>query len=161
MPQKPPRAYPDWHRLVPQRFREEVYTGAEEWAFHYNVDWASFLFYCNILHNKDYLLAGGTPEWLSAYFERTEVMPFDCHGQDITLAFHKDKWVTNTLTFHLCDKTTGGGTVYNVTSKIEPSAEFLAGAPAPGRSACPQSVWEAFLIAYFHHHFGGDGWEPK
>jgi len=160
MASAPKRPYPDWHRLVPKRFREEIYNGDDDWTLHYNTDWASFLYYCNILHNKDYCLEGGLPAWLESYIEKIEVTPFDYKNEDIILVFHKDKWVTNTLTFYLEDRVTESGAVYNMSFQILPSNEFSAGNPAPGRGACPQSTWEPYLVAYANHLFPGNAWNP-
>ena len=71
----PTRPYPDWHRLVPGRFREEIYNSDDDWIMYYNTDWASFLYYCNILHNKDYILSEPMPAWLNAYIEKLKFSP--------------------------------------------------------------------------------------
>ena len=158
---KPARAYPDWHRLVPGRFREEVYIPGGDWVFCYNIDWESFLIYGIILHNKDYLIEGGMPDWFRAYVERREILPFDCAGQDVTLVFHKAGWVRNTMTFHLTDNCTEKGTIYNTTSRIEPEAGFISGDPAPGRAACPQTTWEPYVLGRMERLRYGTDWNPS
>lgn len=157
---RPPRDYPDWHRLVPARFREEVYNPGGDWVFCYNTDWESFLIYGIILHNKDYLVEGGMPDWFRAYVDRREVLPFDCGGKDVVLVFRKEGWVRNTLTFHLADSRTEAGTAYNVTSRIEPEDIFRSGGAAPGRAACPQSTWEPYVISWFERLRSGSDWNP-
>ncbi len=156
----PPREYPDWHRLVAPRFREEVYNSCADWQFCFNTDWESFLIYAVILHNKDYTVKGGMPHWLEAYITRCEVEPFDFGGKDITITFVKPGWVENTLVFYLQDHTTANGLVYNMASIIKPSEEFLTGRPAPGRAACPQSVWEPCIVRHMERIKNQTDWNP-
>lgn len=156
----PPRAYPDWMRLIPRRFYDSAYQGKDSWFFYYNMDWENTLIYAMILHNKDYQIEGGTPQWFSAYVERFELRPFDCGGKDVTLTFYKQGWVRNTLTFHMHDRISPSGMAYNVSSRIQPDPEFLAGSPAPGRAAVPQEVWERYTMAHIERLKAGCEWNP-
>ena len=155
-----PRPYPDWHRMVPRRFREEVRQGTH-WAFYYNVNWEMFLFYAMILHNKNYLPEGGAPPWFEDYLTEKALTPFDFGGEDIVLVMEKEKWVRNTLVFCLEDGVTPDGLRYNMVSVIEPSPEFLAGEPAPGVAACPQSTWEPYALRYIERLRDGSEWNPE
>ena len=154
------REYPDWHRMVPERFREEVYKGNDDWIYYYNVNWEMYLFYGMILHNKDYLIEGSMPNWFKAYLQDRELVPFDNEGRDITLVFEKNSWVKNTLIFHLEDNKSEKGTTYNMESIIVPSGEFLAGSAAPGRGVCPQSTWEPYAVKYMERLRDGAEWSP-
>ena len=159
-PQKPPREYPDWQRLVPGRFRKEVYAGSDNWVHYYNMDWEDLLVFGVILHNKDYLIEGGMPEWFRVYAEDCVVEPFDHGNGDVVISFHKAGWIRNTLVFQLEDSTIEDGFVYNVKSILQPDPEFLAGNPAPGRAACPQSVWQRCVIAHMERLRYGNDWNP-
>ena len=154
------REYPDWHRMVPERFREEVYKGNDNWVYYYNVNWELYLFYGMILHNKDYLIEGVMPNWFSTYIQDKKILPFDNKGEDVTLVFEKEKWVKNILIFHINDSVTENGMVYNIESIIVPSPEFLMGKPAPGRGACPQTTWEPYAVKYMKNLRDGTEWNP-
>lgn len=154
------REYPDWMRLVSKRFHDTIYQGNNHWYFYYNMDWENTLLYAMILYNKDYLIEGDIPEWFTAYIERFELLPFDCEGKDVTLVFYKKGWVRNTLTFHLQDSINPNGMVYNVSSKIEPDPEFIAGENAPLRGAVPQDTWEPYVMAHVERIKAGNEWNP-
>lgn len=157
----PPREYPDWNRLLPARFLQEVYGGEDDWMFCHNSDWESLLIYVIVLLNKEYQVEGGMPGWLKTYVDTGEVTPFDHGGEPVVLVLRKPGWVTNTLTFFLEDKTTPTGFVYNNTSRIQPEEIFKAGGPPPGNPACPQSVWEPRVVRHMEHIKDGGAWDPE
>ena len=154
------RPYPDWMSLTSKRFHE-IRSKGNDWYFYYNMDWEDYLFYCMILHNKDYQVKGGMPQWLRQYIDAYEVKPFDYGNRDITLVFYKEKWVHNTLTFYLEDRVTEHGMAYNVSSVINPAPEFLEGKNPPGRAACPQSVWQEYVIKHVERLKSGNEWNPE
>lgn len=158
--QRPKRPYPDWMCLTERRFHEEIYHGGENWHFHYNMDWENFLIYGMILHNKDYKIESGTPEWFTDYVKNYEVTPFDYGDKDITLVFYKKGWIRNRLTFHLEDHVSETGMIYNVTAKIEPDPEFLAGKPAPGRAAVPREIWMSYVSRHMDRLKSQTDWNP-
>lgn len=160
MKQTPPRDYPDWHRLVPPRFCKEVYHSEDDWVFYHNVDWETFLLYTLILHHKDYLVKGGMPPWLTAYLEHGEITPFTPESNEITLCFDKKDWVENTLVFTLEDDKTEDGFVYSMQSILKPYPAFWQGKAAPGRAACPQTVWEPYVIKHMERLRYGTTWNP-
>lgn len=155
---RPKRDYTDYHRFVPDRYREEVYAGDDNWLYYYNIDWEDFLTYAMILYHKNYAVEGGAPDWFMTYIDEIKVVPFDSGGQDITLTFHKPGWIRNTLTYHLKDGVTPGGMTYNVTSKIEPLQDFLNGKTAIG---CPQSTWQPYVLKRIENLRYGVDWRPQ
>lgn len=156
------RSYPDWHRMVPEKFRRVEWAEKDKLFFYYNCDWESFLFYCMILTNKDYIVAGGAPDWLRAYLDRMEMLPFAAPGdRRIALTFSKDNWVTNELVFYLDDQRRADGFCYSLSSHIIPSDAFLRGDAAPGRAACPKDVWLPYLLAGNDRIFHETEWRPE
>ncbi len=158
--QQPKRSYPDWMCLTERHFHEEIYHDEDDWHFHYNMDWENFLIYGMILHNKDYKIEDDTPGWFSDYVENYKVVPFDYGDKDITLVFYKKGWIRNRLTFRLEDRVSETGMVYNVSAKIEPDPEFLAGKPAPGRAAVPREIWMNYVSRHMDRLKDQSDWNP-
>jgi len=127
--EKPQRGYPDAFQINVQK--EEIYKNNDDWTIYYpNMDWDDFLMYMMVLSKKGYEFEGGTPDFISNYVDYMETSQEGIKFP-VSVTARKKGWAKVRIQFFLDGAKSPTGKIYNMSEKVRPGPDLLAGRHGP------------------------------